>query len=564
MAYQALYRVWRPQRFQDVVGQQHITRTLQNAMAQSKVAHAYLFSGPRGTGKTSAAKIFAKAINCEHAPVKEPCGECKACQGIQDGSISDMIEIDAASNNGVEDIREIRDKVKYAPTAVSYKVYIIDEVHMLSTGAFNALLKTLEEPPKHVIFILATTEPHKIPLTIISRCQRFDFKRISQQVIVDRMAYILEEENFSYEKNALIHIGLVAEGGMRDALSLLDQSIAFSDDDYIDMEDVLAVTGSIAQENLLKMVEALVGNDAKEALSILDNSMQDGKDPGRFVYDLIYLLRDLFMYNSAEGMEDVMVRAIPDDSFKEHASKISSQWLEKAIALLNETQQDMKWTNSPKVLLEIALLNLQEINVIQEPKGTSEASPELLDEINKLKAELKQLKDEGVQPKEQVQQQTPSKRPQPQRGNRYKVPYEKVRYTLSEATKEGLQGVKKNWAAFMDGLRKSSPPAHAKLVDSTPRAASSQSLILSFKYEIHCSLVLENQEMIESALAQYTGTKLTIIPVPDSEWQTIREDYLNNQSSAEQDEAEQPQEEDELVSEARKLVGDDLLEIKDS
>ena len=222
MSYQALYRVWRPRSFSDVVGQTHITRTLQNAIMHDKFSHAYLFSGPRGTGKTSAAKIFAKTINCEQAPTTEPCEECAACTGIQDGTISDVIEIDAASNNGVEQIRDIRDKVKYAPTAVTYKVYIIDEVHMLSIGAFNALLKTLEEPPKHVIFILATTEPHKIPLTIISRCQRFDFKQISQKSIVSRMQTITAAEGIQVSKEALEAVALSAEGGMRDALSLLD------------------------------------------------------------------------------------------------------------------------------------------------------------------------------------------------------------------------------------------------------------------------------------------------------------------------------------------------------
>src|SRR5699024_11249237 len=224
MSYQALYRVWRPRTFRDLVGQSHITQTLQNAISENKFSHAYLFSGPRGTGKTSAAKIFAQTINCEQMPTKEPCNECDACLGILDGSISDVIVIDAASNTSVDDIRDIRDNVKYAPGTVPYKVFIIDEVHMISVNAFNALLKTLEEPPAHVVFILATTEPHKIPLTSISRCQRFDFKSINTRAIVERMETIVEAEEVSVSKEALEAVSLAAEGGMRDALSLLDQA----------------------------------------------------------------------------------------------------------------------------------------------------------------------------------------------------------------------------------------------------------------------------------------------------------------------------------------------------
>src|SRR5690625_1411128 len=222
MGYKALYRTWRPRTFNDVVGQSHITQTLQNAIESGKFSHAYLFSGPRGTGKTSAAKIFAQTINCEAMPAREPCNECKACKGILDGSIPDVIEIDAASNTSVDDIRDIRERVKYAPSVVPYKVYIIDEVHMISVNAFNALLKTLEEPPAHVVFILATTEPHKIPLTIISRCQRFDFRTISNEVMVERMQHIVQKESFAVLDEALHAIALAAQGGMRDALSILD------------------------------------------------------------------------------------------------------------------------------------------------------------------------------------------------------------------------------------------------------------------------------------------------------------------------------------------------------
>ncbi|CQR45773.1 DNA polymerase III subunit tau [Paraliobacillus sp. PM-2] len=560
MSYQALYRVWRPQSFVDVVGQSHITRTLQNAIVQEKFSHAYLFSGPRGTGKTSAAKIFAKTINCRKAPVAEPCNTCDACQGIQDGSISDVMEIDAASNNGVEQIRDIRDKVKYAPSAVAYKVYIIDEVHMLSIGAFNALLKTLEEPPKHVIFILATTEPHKIPLTIISRCQRFDFKRITQQDIVERMETITEKEAISITKEALHAVALAAEGGMRDALSILDQAISYSDE-QVKLEDVLAVTGSVSQQKLIEMISALFENDAQHALQLVDEFIQSGKDPGRFVYDSIYFLRDVLLYQSAPQL-DVLDRAMVDEPFQQLSNTIHAKWIQKVISLLNDCQQEMKWTNSPKVFLEITVLKITE-EKLQYSEGNiveTESVKRLMQKVDQLEKELKDIKQNSTTHESKQTQQPATKRKQPTTKNRFKVPYERIRHVLEHASKADLKNIQSQWATFMQLLKKQNAPAHATVQDSKPSAASDNALILAFKYDIHCSLALEHQQTIELLLSEVIGKQVSIIPIPETNWVEIRQEYVQKQRQQQHTDSDK-EEKDPVVEEARKLVGDDLLEI---
>ncbi|WP_407272232.1 DNA polymerase III subunit gamma/tau [Radiobacillus sp. PE A8.2] len=562
MSYQALYRVWRPRNFSDVVGQSHITRTLQNAIIQEKFSHAYLFSGPRGTGKTSAAKIFAKTVNCEQSPVKEPCNQCDACRGIQDGSISDVIEIDAASNNGVEQIRDIRDKVKYAPTAVTYKVYIVDEVHMLSIGAFNALLKTLEEPPKHVIFILATTEPHKIPLTIISRCQRFDFKRISQVAMEERMRKIVDEEAVAVTDEALRAVALSAEGGMRDALSLLDQAISYSED-QVELTDVLAVTGSVSQEKLAQVVDAMSNQNVQQALQHVDDIIQSGKDPGRFVFDLIYYLRDLLLYQSAPGLEQLLERAIVNDTFNQLSEQISAKWIQQAITQLNQCQQEIKWTNSPKVFIEIAILTITD-NQQNKSADSSEAVQALSRKIEALEKQLTNLKNQPVAIQEgSTQPNTPKRTPSRSTKNGYRIPFERIRQVLGEASKTELKQIQSNWGNFLDALKKQNAPAHATIQNSKPSAASDKALVVAFRYEIHCSLALEHKQTIESILADIIGKEIAVIPIPEMNWQELREEYVKKQQEQEEETNPQQNEEDPLIDQARKLVGDDLLEIHD-
>ncbi|SHN32772.1 DNA polymerase III subunit gamma/tau [Gracilibacillus kekensis] len=566
MGYQALYRVWRPKNFEDVVGQAHITRTLQNAIMQDKFTHAYLFSGPRGTGKTSAAKIFAKAVNCQNGPSLEPCNKCDACVGIMDNSISDVVEIDAASNNGVEQIRDIRDKVKYAPSAVTYKVYIIDEVHMLSIGAFNALLKTLEEPPKHVIFVLATTEPHKIPLTIISRCQRFDFKRIAQSSMVGRMEKIIEAEEIDVTKEALEAVALSAEGGMRDALSLLDQAISYSED-QVTIDDVLAVTGSVSQERLAKVVDDMHINEVKAALLEIDQIIQEGKDPGRFVFDLIYYLRDLLLYQTAPSLENVLERAIVDETFQGMAQKLDAEWIQMAIRELNQCQQEIKWTNSPKVFIEVAILKICNHQKIAHVEDVSIPAVEQLNEkIKQLEAQLQQMNSQSNQANPSTQPTSAPKRNVSANRNSYKVPFDRIRNVLNDASKPAIQKLRSQWPTFMEALKKQSAPAHATIQNSKPSAASEEVVIIAFRYEIHCSLALEHKQTIELMLSEAAGKNMSFIPIPEAEWGSLREEYVRKQRQQEDPESSSEtgvNEEDPMVEEARKLVGDEILEIHD-
>lgn len=587
MAYQALYRVWRSQRFDDVVGQKAITQTLKNAIVQKKTSHAYLFTGPRGTGKTSAAKIFAKAINCKHSQDGEPCNVCETCVAITEGRLNDVIEIDAASNNGVEEIRDIRDKAKYAPTQAEYKVYIIDEVHMLSTGAFNALLKTLEEPPQNVIFILATTEPHKIPLTIISRTQRFDFKRISTQDIVDHMAHIMQEMALDYEEQALYVIGRAAEGGMRDALSILDQTISFSDE-KVTLEDAMQVTGSLTYEMMDHYIQCCVAGDVERALEGLESILGEGKEARRFLEDLLLYCRDLLMYQQAPKLLAEKAGTLTE-AFKELATQTPAEKIYQLIQILSDTQNEIRFTNNANIYLEVATVKLAKTvqpNKHNTPEtanqdGSAEGNPELADlqnQIGQLKKELAELKKHGVAAKE-ADAPRQQARPQAPKSS-FRVPTERVYQVLNEATRTHLMNVKNVWEDLLQTL---SVTQRAMLKASEPVAASPKGIVVAFDYEIVCARATDDEEMqlaFNNNLSRLMDYTPEMVCITRESWPKLRQSFINqNQGSLNHSEPEPENEmarladeppvtnehsqENPVVDEAIAMFGEELVEVLD-
>lgn len=579
MAYQALYRVWRSQRFDDLVGQEAITKTLKNAIQQQKTSHAYLFTGPRGTGKTSAAKIFAKAINCPNSIDGEPCNECEMCRSITEGRQEDVIEIDAASNNGVEEIRFIRDRANYAPTAAKYKVYIIDEVHMLSTGAFNALLKTLEEPKEHVIFVLATTEPHKIPATIISRTQRFDFKRIDVQAIIGRMAYILEQSNQPYEEQALSVIARAAEGGMRDALSILDQAISFSNE-TITLEDALAVTGSLTTEMMDGFIGACLQQDVSGALEVLENILAEGKEARRLTEDLLLYCRDLLIYQQAPKLLENRA-AYLTDTFKQLAEATVSERLYNMIKILSETQNEIRFTNHANVYLEVATVKLATpqtapaVSASHPVNSTPAAVSQPADqaELTALKTQLQQLQNEMQQLKANPTVEKEERKAAPKKtASSYRVPTERVYQVLSEATKDHLLNVKNVWEDLLMALPVTQ---RAMLKASEPMAAGPGLLLIAFDYEIVCQradssneLRLNMQNTLSMMIKDYTPD---FVFITRESWPRLRQAFVSQhhdrpvatETNETNDEISLiPEETNEVVEQAKSLFGD-LVTIKD-
>ncbi|WDC79516.1 DNA polymerase III subunit gamma/tau [Ligilactobacillus ruminis] len=576
MSYQALYRVWRPQTFEDLVGQDMITKTLKNALATKQTTHAYLFAGPRGTGKTSCAKLFAKALNCPNQVNGDPCNECETCKAITAGRLNDVIEIDAASNNGVEEIRDIRDKVKYAPTQADYKVYIIDEVHMLSTSAFNALLKTLEEPPANVVFILATTDPHKIPATIISRTQRFDFKRITSGAILERMEYILKQKEFEYDEKALNVIARAAEGGMRDALSILDQVLSFGDN-KVTLDNALLVTGSVTRENLIKYLNQVQNHETVAGLQTIHAILDEGKDTKRLLEDLINCCRDLLLYKQAPEMLEQTGSVMIDDEFKDMAEKSNPETLYRYIDTLNEQQENMRYSMHQSVYLEVLTVKLAKIDGKERKTGVQslQTAPETLDELNDLQRQIKELKDQVKNLLGKTNRGFSSEktsRPAKKTVQHYeiKIDVASIYRILGSATKSDKNRFVDCMNDILSTLNVSSK-AMFKMCEI--EAAGPEGIILSFNNEFICGRIINEERVrdeFENSVGRIYGDAKKIVYVPKNRWLNIRQEYIKQMQSGTipKDAAEIPSDqtkehEDDIVQEAEDIFGKDLIEIKE-
>ena len=492
MSYTALYRKFRPDEFEDVKGQDAIVRTLKNQINADRIGHAYLFCGTRGTGKTTVAKIFAKAVNCEHPVDGSPCGECAMCKSIAAGTSMNVIEIDAASNNGVDNIREIREEVTYRPTEGKYKVYIIDEVHMLSIGAFNALLKTLEEPPEYVIFILATTEAHKIPITILSRCQRYDFKRISIETIAARLRELIDKEGWDVEDKAVRYIAKMADGSMRDSLSLLDQCAAFYMNETLTYDHVLEVLGAVDTEVFSRLLRQLLAMDVHQVIETVDEPVMQGRELSQLAADFTWYLRNLLLVKSSDNMEDVLdVSSENLALLKEEAQMIDSDTLIRYIRIFSDLTNQLKYATQKRVLLEVTLIKLCRPAMDQNKDA-------LLDRIRAIEKQLEEgaweapVRERIVYASDAKEAGEPKPKPE-----------------LPQALNEDVKAVAKDFRMI---INEASPMLRTYLKKARLSAGEGNRLLIVLPDELSASAVAtpEHKEEIQSLIEQKIGKKVEI------------------------------------------------------
>lgn len=507
MAYTALYRKFRPDNFEDVKGQGHIVTTLQNQIKAQRIGHAYLFCGTRGTGKTSIAKIFARAVNCEHPVNGSPCNECAMCRSINAGTSMNVIEIDAASNNGVDNIREIVDEVQFSPAEGKYKVYIIDEVHMLSIGAFNALLKTLEEPPSYVIFILATTEVHKIPITILSRCQRYDFKRITIDTIASRLDDLMKTEQIEVEEKAIRYIAKAADGSMRDALSLLDQCIAFYLGKTLTYDNVLEVLGAVDTEVFSRFLRGILDEDIVGLMKMLEELVMQGRELGQFVIDFTWYLRNLLLIGTSDNMEDVLdISSENLVRLKEEAMMVDQDRLMRYIRVFSELSGQIKYAVQKRIFIEIALIKLC--------KPAMESNLEsVIDRIARLEEKLE--KGDFV-PAGTVRHSKPVAQQQEQLPD---IP-------LPKAVPEEVKQTVENWPAIIRNL---SMPMQTYLKTAKLSLAGDNRLLIVFKDEVGFGFVgnEKHKEELQKQISDYIGKEVEVEMKLLDEGSRFEENYMS-------------------------------------
>ena len=537
MSYKSLYRKYRPMRFEDVCGQQFIVKTLSNAIKNNKIGHAYLFCGTRGTGKTTIAKIFAKLVNCLNPLDNVPCGECEICLNENTDEIPDIIEIDAASNNGVDEIRELKNKIKLMPVMCKYKVYIIDEVHMLSTGAFNALLKTLEEPPEHVIFILATTEPQKLPITIISRCQRFDFKKINVLDISKRLKYISQKEGIDIDDEAIEEIAKLSEGAMRDAIGLLDQISSFADS-KITVEDIYTIRGSVSNRVLIELIEKYIDNDASSILSIVDDIYLSGKDFYRLSEDILVFYRNMLISKVAPSYFEDKALQLKDDIMR-LSSKIEVKRIERMIKKLEELLRNIKSSDYPRILFETTILSDLDLDEsFENEKPTTEKDKTFVMGINEVDSksknnEIKLDKNINESIKEEFKEKDIKKVTTKNKSNNS--------FAITDALKEAMinntiaeasASLKKEATVKFEELDKylidkDFKAAATILKDSIVTAVSNDHMLLTYKYE---SMVEDNDNeyaSISNLIKQMFGSEYKVVAITDKRWKELRPYFLN-------------------------------------